>query len=118
MISTGQTDEEVSGVHYHSFPNELFSHILGGANLVSCGGSGYVRFWDTFKKQLLAEFLAHRGVGSIIMSTGKSNRYLATGDLEGWLKIWNIEVHGKSLTLIISDCLLLQITVHQVLSVF
>uniref|UniRef100_A0A8D1F4R1 EF-hand domain-containing protein n=3 Tax=Sus scrofa TaxID=9823 RepID=A0A8D1F4R1_PIG len=63
----------------------------GGANLVSCGGSGYVRFWDTFKKQLLAEFLAHRGVGSIIMSTGKSNRYLATGDLEGWLKIWNIE---------------------------
>ncbi|KAB0356881.1 hypothetical protein FD754_001037, partial [Muntiacus muntjak] len=63
----------------------------GGANLVSCGGSGYVRFWDTFKKQLLAEFLAHSGVGSIIMSTDKSNRYLATGDLEGWLKIWNIE---------------------------
>ncbi|XP_072826852.1 cilia- and flagella-associated protein 337 [Vicugna pacos] len=63
----------------------------GGANLVSCGGSGYVRFWDTVKKQLLAEFLAHSGVGSIIMSTDKTNRYLATGDLDGWLKIWNIE---------------------------
>uniref|UniRef100_A0A667GYN5 WD repeat domain 49 n=1 Tax=Lynx canadensis TaxID=61383 RepID=A0A667GYN5_LYNCA len=63
----------------------------GGANLVSCGGSGYVRFWDTFKKQLLAEFLAHGGVGSIIMSTDKSNQYLATGDLDGQLKIWNIE---------------------------
>ncbi|XP_045644685.1 WD repeat-containing protein 49 [Ursus americanus] len=63
----------------------------GGANLVSCGGSGYVRFWNTFKKQLLAEFLAHGGVGSIIMSTDRSNRYLATGDLDGQLKIWVIE---------------------------
>lgn len=67
--------------------------MLGGANLVSCGGSGYVRFWDTFKKQLLAEFLAHGGVGSIIMCTDKSNQYLATGDLDGQLKIWNIEVN-------------------------
>ncbi|XP_007944846.1 WD repeat-containing protein 49, partial [Orycteropus afer afer] len=63
----------------------------GGANLVSCGGSGYVRFWDTFKKQLLAEFLAHSGVRSIIMSIDKLNRYLVTGDVDGWLKIWNIE---------------------------
>uniref|UniRef100_A0A2K5ERB6 WD repeat domain 49 n=1 Tax=Aotus nancymaae TaxID=37293 RepID=A0A2K5ERB6_AOTNA len=65
--------------------------VTGGANLVSCGGSGYVRFWDIHKKQLLAEFLAHSGVGSISMSTDKMNRYLATGDLDGWLKIWNIE---------------------------
>ncbi|KAG3270961.1 WD repeat domain 49 [Ictidomys tridecemlineatus] len=63
----------------------------GGANLVSCGGSGYVRFWNTFKKQLLAEFLAHRGARSIIMSIDKLNRYLTTGDLDGCLKIWNIE---------------------------
>nr|XP_051674713.1 WD repeat-containing protein 49 isoform X1 [Oryctolagus cuniculus] len=63
----------------------------GGANLVSCGGCGSVRFWDTFKKQLLAEFLAHSGAGSIIMSTDKLNRYLTTGDLNGWLKIWNIQ---------------------------
>ncbi|KAM5334866.1 cilia- and flagella-associated protein 337 isoform 3-T3 [Glossophaga mutica] len=63
----------------------------GGANLVSCGGSGYVRFWNTFKKQLVAEFLAHSGVGSIIMATDKLNRYLTTGDLDGWLNVWNIE---------------------------
>ncbi|XP_071070695.1 cilia- and flagella-associated protein 337 isoform X4 [Dasypus novemcinctus] len=65
--------------------------VTGGANLVSCGGSGYVRFWDTIKKELLAEFLAHSGVGSIIMSIDKLNRYLVTGDIDGWLKIWNIE---------------------------
>ncbi|KAG8511468.1 WD repeat-containing protein 49, partial [Galemys pyrenaicus] len=65
--------------------------ITGGANLVSCGGSGYVRFWNTFKKQLLAEFLAHSVVGAIIMSTDKLNRYLATGDADGQLKIWAIE---------------------------
>ncbi|KAM9190042.1 cilia- and flagella-associated protein 337 isoform 1-T1 [Dugong dugon] len=65
--------------------------VTEGANLVSCGGSGYVRFWDTFKKQLLAEFLAHSGAGSIIMSIDKLNRYLVTGDLDGWVKVWNIE---------------------------
>lgn len=81
-----------------SFLVRFFPYMLGGANLVSCGGSGYVRFWDTYKKQLLAEFLAHSGVGSIIMSTDKMNRYLTTGDLDGWLKIWNIEVNWKTLS--------------------
>lgn len=59
---------------------------------MSCGGSGYVRFWDAVKKQLLAEFVAHSGVGSIIKSTVKVNQYLTIGDLDGCLKIWNIEV--------------------------
>ena len=30
-----------------------------GANLVSCGGNGWVRFWNTNNGQLLAEFVAH-----------------------------------------------------------
>ncbi|KAF4021010.1 hypothetical protein G4228_012506 [Cervus hanglu yarkandensis] len=99
-LVTGSYDGEIvlwnnstENAHYVLHPDyqRLLKSKSGGANLVSCGGSGYVRFWDTFKKQLLAEFLAHSGVGSIIMSTDKSNRYLATGDLEGWLKIWNIE---------------------------
>ncbi|GAB1287618.1 WD repeat domain 49 [Apodemus speciosus] len=55
-------------------------------------------FWDTFKKVLLAEFLAHAGVGSIIMSTDKLNQYLATGDPDGWLKIWNIEEYCTNST--------------------
>eukprot|EP00073_Rattus_norvegicus_P034770 XP_008759340.1 PREDICTED: WD repeat-containing protein 49 isoform X1 [Rattus norvegicus] len=70
----------------------------GGANLVSCGASGYVRFWDIFKKVLLAEFLAHAGVGSIVMSTDKLNQYLATGDPDGCLKIWNIEEYCTNST--------------------
>ncbi|KAL1777899.1 WD repeat-containing protein 49 [Sigmodon hispidus] len=65
--------------------------VTGGANLVSCGASGYVRFWDTLNKELLAEFLAHAGVGSITMCTDKQNQYLATGDTDGCLKIWDIE---------------------------
>ncbi|XP_034988262.2 WD repeat-containing protein 49 isoform X2 [Zootoca vivipara] len=65
--------------------------VSGGANLVSCGGAGYVRFWNTQRGKLLAEFEAHSGVGSIIMATDQRSQYLITGDLVGWVKIWNIE---------------------------
>ncbi|KAJ7325249.1 hypothetical protein JRQ81_018269, partial [Phrynocephalus forsythii] len=69
----------------------------GGANLVSCGGAGYVRFWSTQRSRLLGEFEAHGGVGPIIMTIGKRNQYLITGDLIGWVKIWNIEDHCLTL---------------------
>nr|XP_060623559.1 WD repeat-containing protein 49 [Anolis sagrei ordinatus] len=65
--------------------------ITGGANLVSCGGAGCVRFWNTQRRSLLAEFEAHGGVGPIIMTVEKQNQYLITGDLVGWVKIWHIE---------------------------
>uniref|UniRef100_A0A674JU53 WD repeat domain 49 n=1 Tax=Terrapene triunguis TaxID=2587831 RepID=A0A674JU53_9SAUR len=65
--------------------------VLGGANLVSCGGAGYVRFWNTLKSQLMAEFEAHSRAGSIIMTIDKMSQYLITGDLAGWVKIWNIQ---------------------------
>ncbi|XP_069329076.1 cilia- and flagella-associated protein 337 isoform X2 [Eulemur rufifrons] len=92
-VCTFQIDTEGNNAVMRLFFLKARKNIAatGGANLVSCGGSGYVRFWDTFKKQLLAEFLAHSGVGSIIMSIDKMNRYLTTGDINGWLKIWNIE---------------------------
>ncbi|XP_069474592.1 cilia- and flagella-associated protein 337 [Ambystoma mexicanum] len=63
----------------------------GGANLVSCGGSGYVRFWNIFTCQLMAEFAAHNDMGSIIMTIDKASQYLITADLDGWVKIWNIQ---------------------------
>ena len=31
----------------------------GGANIVSCGGNGWVRFWNSTHNTLLAEFIAH-----------------------------------------------------------
>ncbi|XP_019358792.1 PREDICTED: WD repeat-containing protein 49 [Gavialis gangeticus] len=65
--------------------------VTGGANLVSCGGAGYVRFWSTVKSKLIAEFEAHGGVGSIIMTIDKTSQYLITGDLIGCVKIWNIQ---------------------------
>ncbi|KAM9316522.1 cilia- and flagella-associated protein 337 [Gastrophryne carolinensis] len=63
----------------------------GGANLVSCGGSGYVRFWNIFRNQLMAEFVAHEGVSFIVMTVDKTNSYLVTGDLDGWIRVWNIQ---------------------------
>ncbi|XP_053168013.1 WD repeat-containing protein 49 isoform X2 [Hemicordylus capensis] len=65
--------------------------VTGGANLVTCGGAGCVRFWNTHRSRLLAEFEAHSGVGSVIMTLDQRSQYLITGDLAGWLKIWHIE---------------------------
>ncbi|KAM3930625.1 cilia- and flagella-associated protein 337 [Leptodactylus fuscus] len=63
----------------------------GGANLVSCGGSGYVRFWNIFRNQLMGEFQVHEGASFIVMAIDKSNDYLITGDLDGWIKVWDIQ---------------------------
>ena len=34
--------------------------VSGAANLVTCGGSGWVRFWNTPQSSLMAEFIAHK----------------------------------------------------------
>ncbi|XP_078265948.1 cilia- and flagella-associated protein 337-like [Rhinoraja longicauda] len=66
-------------------------NIISGANLVTCGASGIVRFWNSFKCQLLSEFEAHADALSIVMTVDKKNSYLITGDVNGCIKIWNIE---------------------------
>lgn len=66
---------------------------------MSCGAAGYVRFWNIQRSKLLAEFEAHSGMGSIIMTVDRRNQYLITGDPAGWVKTWNIEVRGKLYTL-------------------
>ncbi|XP_072330537.1 cilia- and flagella-associated protein 337-like isoform X1 [Scyliorhinus torazame] len=63
----------------------------GGANLVACGGCGTVRFWNTSKSLLLAEFEAHENSASIIMTVDKNSDYLITGDVNGHIKVWNIQ---------------------------
>ncbi|KAG2463349.1 WDR49 protein, partial [Polypterus senegalus] len=65
--------------------------VTGGANLVSCGGSGFVRFWSTSRNLLIAEFIAHKDAGSIIMTVDNSSHYLITGDCDGLIKVWSIK---------------------------
>ncbi|THD24410.1 WD repeat-containing protein 49 [Fasciola hepatica] len=62
-----------------------------GANIVSCGGNGVVRFWNAYACILVGEFAAHPNASSIIMNVDPSNEYLATGDVEGLVKVWNIK---------------------------
>ncbi|UJR35383.1 hypothetical protein I4U23_028140 [Adineta vaga] len=61
------------------------------ANLVSCGGLGFVRFWNAHSGKLIGEFQAHSDVVTIIMEIDVRNKYLGTGDVNGLVKIWNIE---------------------------
>ncbi|XP_071942088.1 cilia- and flagella-associated protein 337-like isoform X2 [Antedon mediterranea] len=67
------------------------SSAAGGANLVSCGGNGWVRFWNTSKNRLIAEFVAHQHVGLLVMAASKDNHFLVTGDSDGNIKVWNIQ---------------------------
>ena len=86
------------------------AHSSTGANLVSCGGIAFVRFWNAYTGKLVGEFQAHmdgeetfesnrfsifrfRGtlVASIIMEVDANYKHLATGDLNGLVKIWDIE---------------------------
>ncbi|KAL0973459.1 hypothetical protein UPYG_G00203920 [Umbra pygmaea] len=62
----------------------------GGADLVSCGGSGLVRFWNTFRSSLVAEFTAYKDPGSIVMTVSACGQFLITADVEGTLKTWAI----------------------------
>ncbi|XP_053091153.1 WD repeat-containing protein 49 isoform X2 [Pangasianodon hypophthalmus] len=63
----------------------------GGADLVSCGGSGIVRFWNTANARLVGKFVAHEGSDSIIMTVDGSGCYLVTADMGGVLKVWDIQ---------------------------
>ncbi|XP_035239652.1 WD repeat-containing protein 49-like [Anguilla anguilla] len=63
----------------------------GGADLVSCGGSGMVRFWNTAQGCIMGEFVAHEDCGSIIMTVDRSARYLITADMDGGVKVWDIQ---------------------------
>lgn len=92
-----------------------------GANLVSCGGAGFVRFWNVYTGKLDGEFQAHVDgtliieyisskffifyfiiVSSIIMEIDTHNKYLGTGDVNGVVKLWDIEqycLHSDSTTI-------------------
>ncbi|XP_071214031.1 cilia- and flagella-associated protein 337-like isoform X2 [Salvelinus alpinus] len=89
----GEEDSESSdGVSRLFFlPGRKGVATVGGADLVSCGGSGLVRFWNTVRSGLVAVFTAHKDIGSIIMTMSACGRYLITADMEGTLKTWGIQ---------------------------
>ena len=55
------------------------SSAFSGADLVSCGGGGWVRFWSTSRSALMSEFVAHPHAGNAISTTDEENKYLVTG---------------------------------------
>ncbi|KAK5929034.1 hypothetical protein CgunFtcFv8_010303 [Champsocephalus gunnari] len=64
----------------------------GGADLVSCGGSGVVRLWNSAHSRLVGQFTAHNSdLGSIVMAVSPCGKYLVTADREGTLKTWDIQ---------------------------
>lgn len=68
--------------------------LRGGADVVSCGGSGIVCFWNTVNARLVGKFLAHKGSNSIIMTVDGTGCYLVTADMGGVLKVWDIKVRA------------------------
>ncbi|XP_055501306.1 WD repeat-containing protein 49-like [Leucoraja erinacea] len=93
LFSADDEDNKYSYVITRMFflENRRNTLTTGGANLVTCGASGVVRFWNSFKCQLLSEFDAHADALSIVMAVDKKNSFLITGDVNGCIKIWNIE---------------------------
>nr|CUU98598.1 hypothetical transcript [Hymenolepis microstoma] len=65
-----------------------------GANLVSCGGNGSIHFWNAYECILIGAFVAHPRVRGLIMAVDPSNETLATADVEGNVKLWNISSYS------------------------
>ncbi|XP_061924146.1 WD repeat-containing protein 49-like isoform X3 [Entelurus aequoreus] len=64
----------------------------GSADLVSCGSSGLVRFWNTVNGRLLAQFEAHNGqLGPIVMTVSPCGQFLVTADREGTIRTWDVK---------------------------
>lgn len=67
--------------------------------MVSCGGSGVVRLWNTLHSRLVGQFTAHDpDLGSIVMTVSPCGKYLVTADREGKIKTWDIQVGVYKLT--------------------
>uniref|UniRef100_A0A671Y6A4 WD repeat domain 49 n=1 Tax=Sparus aurata TaxID=8175 RepID=A0A671Y6A4_SPAAU len=88
IVWNNSTEKALRKLRPHS------EHREGGADLVSCGGSGVVRLWSTARSRLVGQFTAHhRDLGSIVMTVSPCGKYLVTADREGTLKTWDIQHH-------------------------
>ena len=52
---------------------------FAGADLLSTGGGGWIRSWNTSKATLMSEFVAHPHAGNVIAVTDEENNFLITG---------------------------------------
>ncbi|XP_017579094.1 WD repeat-containing protein 49 isoform X1 [Pygocentrus nattereri] len=88
----GKEDSESYGItRLAVVEGRMGAAATGGADLVSCGGLGVVRFWNTISRRLVGEFVAHKDSGSIVLTVDSSGRYLATADMDGRVKVWDIQ---------------------------
>ncbi|XP_072551333.1 cilia- and flagella-associated protein 337-like isoform X2 [Salminus brasiliensis] len=88
----GEEDTESYGITRLAFLEcRKGAAASGGADLVSCGGSGVVHFWNSVNCHLVGEFVAHKDSGSIILTVDSSGHYLATADMDGGVKVWDIQ---------------------------
>ncbi|KAL6478596.1 hypothetical protein MHYP_G00120290 [Metynnis hypsauchen] len=88
----GEEDSESYGItRLAVVEGRMGAAATGGADLVSCGGSGVVRFWNTISSRLVGEFVAHKDSGSIVLTVDSSGCYLATADMDGRVKVWDIQ---------------------------
>uniref|UniRef100_A0A3B3ZJ46 WD repeat domain 49 n=1 Tax=Periophthalmus magnuspinnatus TaxID=409849 RepID=A0A3B3ZJ46_9GOBI len=77
----------------------IFIYVLGGADLVWCGGSGTVTFWNTAHSCVLGQFTAHSSdLGPVVMTVSPCGVYLVTADKEGTVKTWDIQNYCLSAT--------------------
>ncbi|KAK7882863.1 hypothetical protein WMY93_029037 [Mugilogobius chulae] len=80
-------------------PGRQNTSSTGGADLVSCDGSGTVRFWNTAHGCVLSQFTAHSSdLGPIVMTISPCGTYLVTADKEGTVKTWDIQNYCLSAT--------------------
>jgi len=62
----------------------------GGDLLASAGGDGVVRIWEPQDGEALALLPSHGGAATSVQFS-PDGRWLATGDLDGRLRIWGVE---------------------------
>ncbi|CAJ1065730.1 WD repeat-containing protein 49-like isoform X1 [Xyrichtys novacula] len=89
-------DDSIAVTQLIFIPGRTSAAATGAADLVSCGGSGRVRFWSTSHSRLAGQFTAHnKELGSIRMTISPCGKFLVTADSEGTLKTWDIESYCR-----------------------
>ena len=79
--------------------------------LVSASADRALRVWDALEGRMVLEIKTNHRKGESIVSLScrKDNRFIATGDSGGWLKVWHQSAHCCPLLLPTHTSLLLPV---------